>query len=223
MPRSLLCNQKTRKMFPPIYKPFLSLVPKRRQLILAGRNLLGRDWGWSGNPGSSVVYPATHLPAALHACQPELPGLTRRPVTTACGLHSHARRWAGVLERMPVCAECQVWLAAERAPGLNLSLPATSARRSLEWQVYMDAASAANMLWDHGNNRSSPGSCAASFFSIRHERNNFRCQKRISDNRKHFSFHALESALKQQLWYGFLQSPSSCLQLIHDYLQSFGR
>lgn len=71
MLRSLLCNQKTRKMFPPIYKPFLSLVPKRRQLILAGRNLLGRDWGCSGNPGSSVVYPATHLPAALHACQPE--------------------------------------------------------------------------------------------------------------------------------------------------------
>lgn len=27
-----------------------------------------------------------------------------------------------------------------------------------EWQVYLDTASAANMLWDHGNNRPSPGS-----------------------------------------------------------------
>ena len=82
-------------MFPPIYKPFLSLVPKRRQLTLAGRNLLGRDWGCSRNPCSGVVYLATHLPATLHAFQPELPGLTRRPVTTARGLHSRARRWAG--------------------------------------------------------------------------------------------------------------------------------
>ena len=146
MLRSLLCNQKARKMFPPIYNLFLSLVPKRRQLTLAGRNLPGWDWRCSGNPGSSVVYLATRLPAARHTSQPELAGLTRRPVTTARGLYSRARRWAGVLEHISVCAKCQGWVAAERARGLNLSLPATSARRSLEWQVYMDAAPAANML-----------------------------------------------------------------------------
>ena len=154
-------------MFPPIYNLFLSLVPKRRQLTLAGRNLPGWDWRCSGNPGSSVVYLATRLPAARHtsqpelagltrrpvttarglySSQPELAGLTRRPVTTARGLYSRARRWAGVLEHISVCAKCQGWVAAERARGLNLSLPATSARRSLEWQVYMDAAPAANML-----------------------------------------------------------------------------
>lgn len=204
-------------MSPPIYKPLLSLVPKRRQLTLAGRNLLGWDCRCSGNLCSRVVYQP-------HVCP--LPGTSAR---TDMQTRDHRVRPSqpcqvagGALEHTPVCAERQVWVAAERAPGLSLSLPATSAHRSLEWQVYMDAASAANMLWDHGNNRSSPGSSAASFFSIRHERNNFRCQKRISDNRKHFSFHALESAPKQQLWYGFLLSPSSCLQLIHDYLQSFG-
>ena len=58
-----------------------------------------------------------------------------------------------------------------------------------DWQAYMDATSAANMLWDHGNNRSSLGSYAASFLTIRHERNNFRCQKRNCDKRKHFGFH----------------------------------
>lgn len=66
-------------------------------------------------------------------------------------------------------------------PHLHLAL--------FEWQVYMDATSAANMLWDHGNNRSSLGSYAASFLTIRHERNNFRCQKRNCDKRKHFGFH----------------------------------
>lgn len=59
----------------------------------------------------------------------------------------------------------------------------------LEWQVYMDATSAANMLWDHGNNLSSLGSYAASFLTIRHERNNLRCQKGNCDKRKHFGFH----------------------------------
>ena len=184
--------------------------------------LEGTYWaGTGGVLGTCAAELSISHTSAL--CPAHLPGQTCRPVTTACSLLSHARQWAGLLEHIPVCAECQVWVAAERALGLNLSLPATSAHRSLEWQVYMDTASAANMLWDHGNNRSSPGSSAASFFSIRHERNNFRCQKRISDNRKHFSFHALESAPKQQLWYGLLLSPSSCLQLIHDYLQSFGR
>ena len=146
MLRSLLCNQKARKMFPPIYNLFLSLVPKRRQLTLAGRNLPGWGWRCSGNPGGSVVYLATRLPAARHTSQPELAGLTCRPATTARGLHSRARRWAGVLERISVYAKCQGWVAAERVRGLNLSLPATSARRSLEWQVCMDAAPAANML-----------------------------------------------------------------------------
>ena len=195
-----------------------SVLYLRGDSWLAGRNLLGWDWRCSGNLCSRVVYQSHICPLPSTSARTDMqtrdhrvrPSQPCQAVGGAAGAHPCVCRMPGVG-------------GGREGLGLNLSLPATSAHRSLEWQVYMDTASAANMLWDHGNNRSSPGSGAASFFSIRHERNNFRCQKRISDNRKHFSFHALGSAPKQQLWYGLLLSPSSCLQLIHDYLQSFGR
>lgn len=86
-----------------------------------------------------------------------------------------------------VCAEHQVGWGQRGTLCLTLSLPATSVRSALSDRCTW-CHIAANMLWDHGNNRTSLGSEAASFLTIRHERNHFRCQKRMPDKREHFSF-----------------------------------
>ena len=76
--------------------------------------LEGTYWaGTGGVLGTCAAELSISHTSAL--CPARLPGQTCRPVTTACGLLSHARRWAGLLEHIPVCAECQVWVAAERA------------------------------------------------------------------------------------------------------------
>lgn len=114
-----------------------------------------------------------------------------------------------------VCAGERGRLSSERAqvfvPHLHFAL--------LEWQVYMDATLAANMLWDHGNNLSSLGSYAASFLTIRHERNNLRCQKRNCDKRKHFGFHGTGVCPQATALIKKKVSLSLHSQLIHDYLQ----
>lgn len=202
----------------------LSLMTYRTWLALAGRKRPGselKSYEEStcnmtpvGSPSAlKVALCLLAQPTALVLSSVTCEGLTHMP-TQPCPV-------AGDRSAAMHLQVCRVLSGggAGRKPASELEL-ACHICAQCPWVTGVhDATSAANMLWDHSNNHMSSGSGAASFFTIRHERNNFRCQKRMADIGRHFSSHGTELALKQELWF-FFQSLSFFMFTINPWFST---